>query len=170
MNPDILIPILTLSGIAIGAGLLLRWFDANDKYDERQLVERGKAAGLAMNTAIVYLLGLFAGHAFDLLHAEYMAVFAVWGLVVTMLVHTGYCIFHDAHLTAEQDALPEALKSGALGCVWLALSSMFNYGGDVDWIDLALALDNLGTAAMLVIYALVLRIQDRRTEKEDADE
>lgn len=168
MNADILIPILTLSAIAIGAGLLLNRFNTNDKYDERQLIERGRAAGLAMNTAIVYLLGIFAGHTFDLLPTEYMAVFAVYGLVVTMLVHSGYCIFHDAHLTAEEEPLPEALKSGFFGVVWLAMA-LFNYGGGIDWIDLGLALDYLGTAAMLLIYALILHIQDYRAAKEDAD-
>ena len=66
MNSDILMPILTISGIAIAAGYLLNVLEkANEhKFDERQLIERGRGANLAMDTALVYLLGLYVGHAF----------------------------------------------------------------------------------------------------------
>lgn len=168
MNMEILGPILTLSAIAIGAGIMLNEFGNDDKYDERQLIERGKAAGLAMNTAIVYLLGIFGGKALGLLRTEYMEVFAIWGLVVTMLVQTGYCIFHDAYLTAEKEALFEAPKYGALGGLLLAMA-LFNNRGGIDWVILALAVEDLGGAAMLLIYALVLHIRDRRSAKENAD-
>ena len=162
MNPDILIPILTLSAISVGAGVLLDHFGNSDKYDERQLVERGRAAGLAMNIAISYLIGIFAGLALGVLPVEYMEVFAVYGLTVTLLAHTGYCIFHDAHLTEEQDAVLEGLKYGALGGVCLVLV-VFNHRG-IEWIQLALALDYVGTAVMLLLRALILRLREKRDE------
>lgn len=168
MNSDILIPILTLAAISVGAGLLLNHFGNSSKYDERQLIERGKAASFAMNTAIVYLIGISTGYIFDLLPKEYMTIFAVWGMLVTLMVHTGYCIFRDAHLTAEKEPLIEALKYGAFGCVPLMVHR-FNDGEESDWINLALAVEGLGIAAMLLIHALVRCIRDRRSAEEDTN-
>lgn len=167
MNFDILIPILTLSAIAIGAGLILNCFDGSDKYDERQLIERGKGANLAMMVAIIYLLGLYIGYLFNLLHMEYMAIFAMYGFIATIIVNQAYCIFHDAFLNREQELGPTVLQNGLLGLVWLALS-LFGAGLDSQgsWLRGALALAYLSESIMLLLRALILRIRDHRAEKE----
>ena len=164
---DILAPILTLSAIAIGAGIMLNEFNNDLKYDERQLIERGKGANLAMLVAVCYLLGIYVGHAFDLLRVEYMAVFAVYGLTATLMVYNGYCIFHDAFLNQEQELGPTVLHNGLIGALWLAMSFMKSSWDPQDaWISGALGLTYLFQCAMLLLRALILRIQDRRAEKE----
>ena len=61
MFEDILMPVLTLSGVAVAAGYMLTALgnSTNDKFDERQLIERGRGANLSMNAAMMYLLGLY---------------------------------------------------------------------------------------------------------------
>ena len=100
MKHEVLLSILTISGIAVGSGILFSACEKGtlDKYDERQLIERGRGANLSMNVAFFYLLGLVAGCGFDLIQPEYLLVYGIFGLVVTMLTHDGYCIFHDAYL------------------------------------------------------------------------
>ena len=172
MIMDILIPILTLSTIAISVGILMTEFGKthDDKFDERQLIERGRAANLAMTSAIVYLFGIFAGHVFELLRMEYIAIFAVYGLTVMLLVHSGYCIIHDAYLSSEQELGPEVVRNMLFGVLWMG---MIFLSGAADphgnWIRGALALDYLGIGIMLLLRELIVRMQDRRTEKEYAD-
>lgn len=167
MNFDILGPILTISAIAIGAGIMLNEFSNDDKYDERQLIERGKGANLAMLVALIYLLGIYVGYAFELLRMEYMAIFAVYGLLATTMVYNGYCIFHDAFLNREQKLAPTVLHSGLLGALWLAMAFMRS-GWDPQqvWINGALGLIYLFQCAMLLLRAFILHIRDHRTEKE----
>lgn len=120
-----------------------------------------------MVTAIVYMLGLYAGYLFDLLRVEYMAIFAIYGLSLTILIHSGYCIFHDAHLPQEEDLGSAVLRNAVLGGVWMALA-FFNGNRDIQsaWLDGALALSYLSESLLLLLRALILRIQDRRAEKE----
>ena len=121
MNMDILVPVVTLTGIAVTVGCVLNGFARNnsDKFDERQLIERGRGANLAMAVAMVYLLGLYAGLLLDWLPGEYATVFAVYGLVVMLMVDDFWCIFHDAYLMPGQDVWHVALTWGFVGCLWL---------------------------------------------------
>jgi len=165
MNPDILIPILTLSAISVGAGLLLNHFGESDKFDERQQIERGRAANLAMCTAMVYLLGIYCGYSFDLLPMEYGAIFAVYGLTVVVLVSDGYCIFHDALLNRDQEPGPEAFRGILLGGVWLSLA-LFRRSWDITiaWVNCALGLCWLLRGVMILLRALILRLREKRDE------
>lgn len=171
MNYDILWPIVTISGIAIALGIFLRGIvnGSDEKFDERQLIERGRGANLAMFIAFSYLLGLYAGLSFDLIRSEYAAIFAVYGMVTTVLVYSAYCIFRDAFLNRDQDMFVEVVKHILFGGIWMAMA-WFIRERDPEraWIDGALALDYLGTGVLLLIRALVLCIQERRTAREDA--
>ena len=166
MNTDILMPILTISGIAVAAGYLLNVLEkANEhKFDERQLIERGRGANLSMNTALMYLLGLYMGYAFDLLRPEYWSIFAVYGLIVMMMVFDAHCIFHDAFQQRGEKLGTRILSDGLLGVLWLAIA--LRKGA---WISGALALSWLSRSGMLLLRAYILHIRDCREEREEDD-
>lgn len=171
MNMDILVPVVTLSGIAVAAGGLLNALGRSnkDKFDERQLIERGRGANLAMAVAMVYLMGLYAGLLLDWLPGEYAAVFAMYGLVVMLMVDECWCIFHDAYLMPGQDVWHVALTWGFVGGLWLvtALTQGRRWGTEYAWINGALALYNLSRCVMLLLRAYVLHIRDCLEEREE---
>ena len=172
MSTDILMPILTISGIAVAAGYLLNVLEkANEhKFDERQLIERGRGANLSMNTALMYLLGLYMGYAFDLLRPEYWSIFAVYGLIVMMMVFDAHCIFHDAFQQQGEKLGTRILSDGLLGVLWLAIAlrkGAWNMEGA--WINGALALSWLSRSGMLLLRTYILHIRDCREEREEDD-
>ena len=172
MNTDILMPILTISGIAIAAGYLLNVLEkaVAHKFDERQLIERGRSANLAMNTALMYLLGLYMGYAFDLFRTEHWSIFAVYGLIVMMMVFDAHCIFHDAFQQRGEKLGTRILSDGFLGVLWLVTAlQKAPWDPETAWINGALALYNLSRSGMLLLRAYILHIRDCREEREEAD-
>ena len=172
MNTDILMPILTISGIAVAAGYLLNVLEkANEhKFDERQLIERGRGANLSMNTALMYLLGLYMGYAFDLLRPEYWSIFAVYGLIVMMMVFDAHCIFHDAFQQRGEKLGTRILSDGFLGALLLVTAlQKAPWDPETAWINGAFALFWLSRSGMLLLRTVVLYIQDQRTAKEESD-
>ena len=172
MFDDILMPVLTLSGVAIAAGYLLNVLEkANEhKFDERQLIERGRGANLSMNTALMYLLGLYMGYAFDLLRPEYWSIFAVYGLIVMMMVFDAHCIFHDAFQQRGEKLGTRILSDGFLGALLLVTAlQKAPWDPETAWINGAFALFWLSRSGMLLLRTVVLYIQDQRTAKEEAD-
>ena len=172
MFDDILLPVLTLSGVAIAAGYLLNVLEkANEhKFDERQLIERGRGANLSMNTALMYLLGLYMGYAFDLLRPEYWSIFAVYGLIVMMMVFDAHCIFHDAFQQRGEKLGTRILSDGFLGALLLVTAlQKAPWDPETAWINGAFALFWLSKSVMLLLRTVVLYIQDQRTAKEEAD-
>ena len=172
MNTDILMPILTISGIAVAAGYLLNVLEkANEhKFDERQLIERGRGANLSMNAAMMYLLGLYMGYAFDLLRPEYWSIFAVYGLIVMMMVFDAHCIFHDAFQQQGEKLGTRILSDGFLGALLLVTAlQKAPWAPETAWINGAFALFWLSKSVMLLLRTVVLYIQDQRTAKEEAD-
>ena len=172
MNTDIMMPILTISGIAVAAGYLLNVLEkaVAHKFDERQLIERGRGANLAMNTALMYLLGLYMGYAFDLLRPEYWSIFAVYGLIVMMMVFDAHCIFHDAFQQRGEKLGTRILSDGFLGVLLLVTAlQKAPWDPETAWINGAFALCWLFRSVMLLLRTFVLFIQDSRTAKEEAD-
>lgn len=168
MNSDILMPILTISGIAVAAGYLLNALGkANEhKFDERQLIERGRSANLAMTTALVYLVGLCTGHIFDLLRPEHWSIYAVYGLVVMIMVFDAYCISHDAYLGRGENPGLRVLSDGLLGVLCL-VTALRRGAWDIEgaWINVAVALSWLSRSVMILLHAFVRHIQDRFSAK-----
>lgn len=174
MFEDILMPVLTLSGVAVAAGYMLTALGnaTNDKFDERQLIERGRGANLSMNAAMMYLLGLYMGYAFDLLRPEYWSIFAVYGLIVMMMVFNAHCIFHDAFLQRGEKLGTRILSDGFLGVLWLVTAlQKAPWDPETAWINGAFALCWLSRSGMLLLRTVVLWIRDLKEEKrENADE
>ena len=172
MFEDILMPVLTLSGIAVAAGYLLNVLEkaVAHKFDERQLIERGRGANLAMNTALMYLLGVYMGHAFDLLRPEHWSIFAVYGLIVMIMVFDAYCIFHDAFQQRGEKLGTRILSDGFLGVLWLVTAlQKAPWDPEGAWINGALALCWLSRSGMLLLRTVILHIRDSREEREEAD-
>lgn len=172
MNADFLVPIITISGIAVAGGYMLNAFGKSndDKFDERQLIERGRGANLAMDIALLYLLGLFAGQALNLLRPEHWSIYAISGLVVTMVVYDCYCIFHDAWLGQSQMLGPTVLTGILFGVLWL-VTALHRVAWDIEtaWINGAFALCWLSRSVMLLLRTFVLYIRDRREDKGEHD-
>ncbi|MBE6951420.1 MAG: hypothetical protein E7451_08815 [Ruminococcaceae bacterium] len=169
MNSHILMPILTISGIAIAAGYLLNVLEKAiaHKFDERQLIERGRGANLAMSTAMMYLLGLYMGYAFDLLRPEHWSIFAVYGLIVMMMVFDAHCIFHDAFQQRGEKLGTRILSDGLLGVLWLVTAlQKAPWDPETAWINGAFALCWLSRSGMLLLRTVVLWIRDL-TERSD---
>ena len=167
-----MLSILTISGIAVGSGILFSACEKGtlDKYDERQLIERGRGANLSMNVAFFYLLGLVAGCGFDLIQQEYLLVYGIFGLIVTMLTHDGYCIFHDAYLPQGRGLAKEIASYLFFGIMWIVVMLTNRRRTDVDMlINGAFALTWLSRGVMLLIRAMVVGLQNRLSEKEEDD-
>lgn len=172
MKHEILLSVLTISGIAVGSGILFSACTKGmlEKYDERQLIERGRGANLSMNVAFFYLLGLVAGCGFDLIQQEYLLVYGIFGLVVTMLTHDGYCIFHDAYLPQGRGLTKEIASYLFFGIMWIVVTLTKRWLTDVDMlINGAFALTWLSRGMMLLIRAMVVGLQNRLSEKEEDD-
>ena len=172
MFEDILMPVLTLSGVAVAAGYLLNVLEkaVAHKFDERQLIERGRGANLSMNAALMYLLGLYMGHAFDLLQPEHWSIFAVYGLIVMMMVFDAHCIFHDAFQQRGEKLGTRILSDGFLGALWLVTAlQKAPWDPETAWINGAFALCWLSRSGMLLLRAVILHIRDSREEREEAD-
>lgn len=173
MNLEIVLPVITISCIAIAVGCILKAFGKiNDgKFDERQLIERGRGANLAMDVALVYMLGLYSGLSFDLLPQEHMIVFAIYGLTLTIMVFHGYCIFHDAYLNREQGLTAAVWQNGMIGALWLCMTILRRerWGSTYEWIFISFAMVYLFQSMMLLLRAIVLHIRDRMEELENAD-
>lgn len=174
MFEDILMPVLTLSGVAVAAGYMLTALGnaTNDKFDERQLIERGRGANLSMNTALMYLLGLYMGYAFDIFRTEHWSIFAVYGLIVMMMVFDAHCIFHDAFQQRGEKLGTRILSDGLLGVLWLVTAlQKAPWDPETAWINGAFALCWLSRSGMLLLRTVVLWIRDLKEEKrENADE
>ena len=170
MFDDILMPVLTLSGVAVAAGYMLTALgnSTNDKFDERQLIERGRGANLSMNAAMMYLLGLYLGYAFDLLRPEHWSIFEVYGLIVMMMVFDAHCIFHDAFQQRGEKLGTRILSDGLLGVLWLA-TALRRGAWDIEgaWINGALALSWLSRSGMLLLRTVVLWIRDLTERNEE---
>ena len=172
MKHEILLSVLTISGIAVGSGILFSACEKGslDKYDERQLIERGRGANLSMNVAFFYLLGLVAGCGFDLIQPEYLLVYGIFGLVVTMLTHDGYCIFHDAYLPQGRGLTKEIASYLFFGIMWIVVTLTNRRLTDVDMlINGAFALTWLSRGVMLLLRAMIVGIRNRFSEKEEDD-
>ena len=172
MKHEVLLSILTISGIAVGSGILFSACEKGtlEKYDERQMIERGRGASLSMNVAFFYLLGLFAGCGVDLIQPEYLSVYAIFGLVVTILTHDAYCIFHDAYLPQGRGLVKEIASYLFFGIMWIVvtLTNRWRTGEDM-LINGAFALAWLSRGVMLLIRAIVVGLQNRLSEKEEDD-
>ena len=165
MKHEVLLSILTISGIAVGSGILFSACTKGmlEKYDERQLIERGRGASLSMNAAFFYLLGLFAGFGFDLIRPEYLSVYAIFGLVVTILTH-------DAYLPQGRGLTKEIASYLFFGIMWIVVTLTNRWLTDVDMlINGAFALTWLSRGVMLLIRAMVVGLQNRLSEKEEDD-
>lgn len=172
MKHEVLLSILTISGIAVGSGILFSACEKGtlEKYDERQLIERGRGANLSMNVAFFYLLGLVAGCGFDLIQPEYLLVYGIFGLVVTMLTHDGYCIFHDAYLPQGRGLVKEIATNLFAGIMWIVVTLTNRRLTDVDMlINGAFALTWLSRGLMLLIRAIIVGLRNRLSEKEEDD-
>ena len=172
MKHEILLPIFTISGISLGLGILFSACTKGmlEKYDERQLIERGRGANLSMNVAFFYLLGLFAGCGFDLIQPEYLPVYAIFGLVITILTHDVYCIFHDAYLPQGRGLAKEIASNLFLGIMWIAVTQVNRRVTSEDiLINGAFALAWLSRGVMLLLRAMVVGLRNRLSEKEEDD-
>lgn len=138
-----------------------------DKFDERQMVERGRAAQLAMNTALIYLLAIYAGLLFDWIDLDNVAVMAVFGLVLTTIVNGGYCIFHDAYLERGQKAGSVIVHRLLLGAAWLSMGWFQRKWNAVSaWVDVALGIGYASDGVLLLARWLMSRIEEKRDGKE----
>ena len=172
MKHEVLLSILTISGIAVGSGILFSACEKGtlEKYDERQLIERGRGANLSMNVAFFYLLGLVAGCGFDLIQPEYLLVYGIFGLVVTMLTHNCYCIFHDAYLPQGRGLVKEIATNLFAGILWIVVTLTNRRLTDVDMlINGAFMLAWLSRGVMLLVRAIIVGLRNRFSEKEEDD-
>ena len=172
MKHEVLLSILTISGIAVGSGILFSACVKGtlEKYDERQLIERGRGANLSMNVAFFYLLGLFAGFGFDLIQPEYLPVYAIFGLVITILTHDVYCIFHDAYLPQGRGLTKEIASNLFVGILWIVVTLMNRRLTAEDiLINGAFMLAWLSRGLMLLIRAIMVGLRNRFSEKEEDD-
>ena len=120
--------------------------------------------------SICRVLGLFAGFGFDLIRPEYLSVYAIFGLVVTILTHDAYCIFHDAYLPQGRDTVKEIATYLFFGILWIVAMLMNRWRTGEDMlINGAFALARLSRGVMLLIRVLMVGRWNRFSDKEEDD-
>lgn len=89
--------------VVVGFRLLMKKFklstdgDTKTKYDERQMIERGKGYRCAFFAYIIYnCIFLILDFGFDIQFAG-MGMIMICGILVASATHVIYCIFHEAY-------------------------------------------------------------------------
>lgn len=169
MTMELFRNLLLLGAAGLGVGLLLGWPTAKEGkfYDERQRMEQGRAANIAMNTALAYLMIAYVALLLEWLPEEHLSVAMVFGLVLTMVVYRTYLIFRDVYLGQFSDPFASAGVALVFGMIWLMIArSRWNNGESFVWLNLMLCFSYTADALALFTRALYVRIRDRNEEEE----
>lgn len=165
MKPDILNYLLPIAGISLALGLLLGWPSKRlaTQYDERQLIEMGKAARLSQLVVMVFLMALFIGIAFFEMPRDYILTMVIAGISLVAMTEKFYCIFHDAAVPKGKDPLAEGGWELLLGMVWvfLAMGSVTREI-EIRSTQIMLALYYALGGLCMILRAVYLRFQARK--------
>ena len=118
----LLVMMIALSGAVLVA---VYWFVTKGtfdkaKYDERQLIEKGKGSTYALYTMIAYMLVLFLLDAAELLNRDMMTPMYMGAVTLGVIVGGVYSIWHECYFALNQNK-PRYI-------VLMALVGLFNIG------------------------------------------
>jgi uncharacterized membrane protein HdeD (DUF308 family) len=169
MKYEILNYLLPLAGVSLVLGLLLGWPSKHrtKQFDERQLIEQGKAARLAITVVVAYLLAFFVTLSFWEVPQELLLPLVVAGMMLAAMVDRAYCIFHDAAISNEKHPMTEGGLQVILGMVWFALAIMtWPRQQDSGAIQFMISIEFVFEGLCLMIRFLYLRARSKKEGEE----
>ena len=169
MNKEILISLLLLTAMSMVSGVLVSPHPVRGrpKFDERQMIEQGKAAQLSMNTGLSYLLFADVAFTFDLIRMENMMIVMVFGLLLITMIYRGYCIFHDAYEDPEENSNFRTVMDLVCGIIWLAMAfSRLRFSAESFWINLILGISCAFEGVCLLTRKLYLGWKNQHTDED----
>ncbi len=175
--------ILVIALGAAGLGLVLVfWFLSKgrfdrSKYDERQLIEKGKAATYAFYTMMVCTVIMFLLDAAGILSKDMTTPFYMGALVLGITVNAVYCIWHECYFALNHNR-PRYM-------IIMAVICLMNLGAAVFDISLAAKAPGVGAAyqarlirigvcgfelaAAFMVLALTIFLKHRAEHKEEEE-
>ena len=169
MKYEILKYLLPIAGVSLVLGLPLglpskRW---SKMFDERQLIEQGKAAKLAVAVVLVYLLSFYAALSFYEIPQDLLLPLVIAGMTLAVMVYRGYCIFHDAAVPNEKNPMTEGVSRAGLGMFWLIIAfDSLDWHPEVAAIQCLLAIAEIFEGSCLMLRFLYLRLQSKKEGEE----
>ena len=161
--------LLPIAGISLALGLPLGWPSKrlSKQFDERQLIEQGKAAKLSIAVVLVYLLSFFSAISFYDIPQDLLLPLVIAGMMLAVLVDRVYCIIHDAAVPNEKDPMVEGAYRVGFGLMWgiMAMNTWHReqvYGA----IQFMLATEYMVEGLCLITRFLYLRLQSQKEGEE----
>ena len=161
--------LLPITAISLAVGLPLGWPSKrwSKMFDERQLIEQGKAAKLAVAVVLVYLLSFFSAISFYDIPQDLLLPLVIAGMTLAVMVDRGYCIFRDAAVPNEKNPMTEGASRAGMGMFWLFMAfDSLNWHPEVAAIQCLLAIAEIFEGSCLMIRSLYLRLQSRKEGEE----
>ncbi len=171
--------IVSISGMLILIMLAYVGKDGIKKadYDERQQIERGKAATLGLYTIIGYLLVMFIADAVGFISGGLHTPIYMGGLVLCVTVTAAYSIWHECYFALNQNRVRNVI---VLGIIFL-----MNLAAGIFDMHLAGKMDPFGNgsgsrlyrvgfcaielAAGFLVIAIVLFLKHRKDIREEEE-
>lgn len=145
--------------------------DLRSRYDERQILEQGKAFKLGFYTTIV-TLGLFiTADLFGIV--SMIEPYALYGsaIFIGLMAYVVYCVWHEAYFALNQRTVPVMIMLGAIALlnIFISVTNIVT-GRIIENGRVTLRVLNVLCAVVfLVLFATVL-LKKISNAKDDADE
>lgn len=159
-----------LVAVVVVFRLLIRKFqadgDAKTKYDERQLIERGKGYRYAFFSYVIFNVFFFV---FDM-GAEVqlpMAPLLICGVLVACAVHIVYCIFHEAYWGLNNNVKNYIILLVVATIINLAIGLVNGFGGE--WFtegNMNSSFYNLVVAIFLAVILVAMLVKYMKDKRE----
>lgn len=169
MDLDVLKYLLIVTALALAVGLPFGWPSrkGKEKYDERQLIEQGRASRIAMTCGMCYLFCCYGGVVFRVIPGEYMLLLMVFGIMLMATVYQAWCIFHDASMLPDESVSTELLRSFSFAAIWFFLGvTDWDQDRENAWINLMLSFVYASEGILYLVRMPIIRLKARR-EAED---
>ena len=169
MKYEILKYLLPIAGVSLVLGLPLGWPSKRWRkmFDERQLIEKGKAAKLAVAVAVTYLFALFVTLSFWEVPQEVLLPLVVAGMMLAAMVDRVYCIFHDAAISNDKHPMTEGGLQLVLGMLWFVIAiNTWPRQQDFGAIQFMISAEFVMEGTCLMLRFLYLRLQSKKEGEE----
>ncbi|MBO4864043.1 MAG: hypothetical protein J5517_06740 [Eubacterium sp.] len=148
----------------------------NTKYDERQIIVRGKAYMLSF-WSLVIMLAIYSVfctfvESYDLFVPIQTSLIPVLMILVSIVINCGYCIFNDGYfgVNSERKKWYSSITIIGVANIVIGLCNMLNNGFMEDG-KLGFPFVNFACGFCFVIVGIMIFIKDRIDKnEEDADE
>ncbi|MBO4818562.1 MAG: hypothetical protein J5528_00340 [Firmicutes bacterium] len=175
----LLIVMITLAGIVLVA---VFWFVTKGtfdkaKYDERQLIEKGKGSTYALYTIIAYMLALFLLDAAELLNRNMMTPMYMGAVMLGVTVGAVYSIWKECYFALNQNKPRYILLMSLVGLFnagfgifdIVIAKKMASAGSPIYYRLLRFGICGFELAAAFMVIAIAIFLKHRADQREEEE-